>query len=257
MTRRERMERRLERRREWAAGRNAKAARLLAANEPFRGDIAFNTQPGHIPERARAIAREDKAAEHYEMAQHHGEVAATLEARLGRDIFSDDADAVAHLEARIAEREAERQRLVSYNASCRAAAKRGEAHGDLSLLDEAQRRELASLLRVASYQVRPGGAFPAYALSNLGGRIRADRERIAEIRTRQAATRAAEVAGGVLVERAYGSEWCRVVFADKPDRPVLEALRAAGFRWGGGAWSGRWADLPPEVKRAAGHEPGE
>ena len=45
MTRRERLEAKLERHREWASGRKATADSLLAQNERYHGDIAFNTQP--------------------------------------------------------------------------------------------------------------------------------------------------------------------------------------------------------------------
>ena len=59
MTYRERRERRAERLRGWAEARQARAAATFAAHEVYRSDYAFNTQPGHIPERARVIARED------------------------------------------------------------------------------------------------------------------------------------------------------------------------------------------------------
>jgi len=48
----------------WAEKRRTKAADLERANDPYRGDHAFNTQPGHIPERVRAIRRTKKAWEH-------------------------------------------------------------------------------------------------------------------------------------------------------------------------------------------------
>ena len=41
---------------------------------------------------------------------------------------------------------------------------------------------------------------------------------------------------------------CRVTFAEKPERAILDALRAAGYQWGGGHWSGKHDALPPEVK---------
>lgn len=242
LNRRERLESKLEKRREWADGRRGKAAALRARNEPYTSDYAFNTQPGHIPERARVIAREEKSFEHLKTAQHHDEKAHGLEAQLDRSIFADDTDAIEALEARIAEREAERDRYKRYNATCKAAAKRGEKHGDLSILSEAQQEELATLLRVCPYQVGPGGSFPSYALSNLGANIRRDRERIEEIRERQALqARVNSSTGGVVID---GGEWVRVTFAEKPERAVLEALREAGFRWGGGSWSGSRAKLP-------------
>ena len=55
----------------WAASREAKAAALMQRNERYRGDVAFNTQPGYIPERARAIRRTERACEHSIKAQEH------------------------------------------------------------------------------------------------------------------------------------------------------------------------------------------
>ena len=34
---------------------------------------------------------------------------------------------------------------------------------------------------------------------------------------------------------------------DKPERAVIDALKAAGFRWGAGSWSGRTENLPASV----------
>jgi hypothetical protein len=48
-----------------------KAEALHERNEPYRGDIAFNTQPGHIPERARALRRTEKAWKHEAKAREH------------------------------------------------------------------------------------------------------------------------------------------------------------------------------------------
>jgi hypothetical protein len=72
--------------------------------------------------------------------------------------------------------------------------------------------------------------------------------RIIEIertQTRQAAAEAAP--GGVPIEGSGPGEfgdWVRVTFAEKPEHEVLEALRAAGFRWGGGSWSGERSNIP-------------
>lgn len=53
MTYRERREARAERLRGWAEKREKAAEATFKSHEIFRGDHAFNTQPGHIPERAR------------------------------------------------------------------------------------------------------------------------------------------------------------------------------------------------------------
>jgi hypothetical protein len=39
----------------------------------------------------------------------------------------------------------------------------------------------------------------------------------------------------------------RITFAEKPERAVLDALKAAGFRWGNGSWVGRRDAIPAEV----------
>ena len=62
-TYRERREARADRLRGWAAKRETDAATTFKQGERYRGDHAFNTQPGHIPERARLVKREDRAFE--------------------------------------------------------------------------------------------------------------------------------------------------------------------------------------------------
>src|SRR3990167_4903758 len=111
MTRRERLETKVAKREEWAAGRRDKAATITRYTDRYRGDVAFNTQPGHIPERARVIRMTDKAAEHQTMAAHHDAKAAGLADQLDRAVFSDDHDAIQKLEARIADHEATRDRM--------------------------------------------------------------------------------------------------------------------------------------------------
>jgi len=238
MTRRERLERKIERREEWAAGRRDKAATLRAYGGSLRQDWAFITQPGPIPERARMNRKDEQAAEHAKMAEHHDAKAAGLEAQLERSVFSDDPDAIEQLEARIAEHEAKRDRMRRVNALY----KKGDVAGLAALGLDLER------LRVKLAAAGPyWGDKPhvAYELTNLGARIRADRERIAAIRARTQRATAAEAAGGVLIE---GGEYVRVTFAAPPERAILEALKAAGFQWGGGSWVGPRARLPEAVQ---------
>lgn len=240
MTYRERQEARAERLRGWAEKREESAAAVFAAGEPFTSDYAFNTQPGHFPLRARIIAREDRAHESLAKARSMASRADSIEAAAAGAIYSDDPDAVEQLEAKLVRLEAERDRLKAYNASCRRGAR------DVGLLDESQKRELASLARVAAFQLGTGGQFPAYHLANLGGTITRTRQRITEVRNRQTRTEAAETAGGVTVER-FGNGYARVTFAEKPARDVLNTLKAAGYRWGQGSWTGRSERLPVEL----------
>lgn len=178
MTYRERREARAERLREWADKRQAAAAATFKAHEVYRGDHAFNTQPGHIPERARVNAREDRAFESLRKAESMDSRAGNIESQLDRSIYSDDPDAIERLAERVADLEAERERIKAYNASCRAR----KAAGDTSLLDDRQRADLASTARVAPYMLGKYGAFPAYHLTNLGGNITRNRQRLEHLR---------------------------------------------------------------------------
>lgn len=171
---RERRLAKAERLREWAEKREAKAATVFAAGEPYRSDYAFNTQPGHIPERARLIAREDRAHESIAKAEDFQSRANSIEAAADAAIYSDDEDAVERLEERIAFLEAQRDRIKAYNASCR------KGSPDTSLLDEHQRKEIARALSTWAFQC-PDGAFPKYHLANLSGNISRQRKRLAEL----------------------------------------------------------------------------
>lgn len=239
MTTREHLERKLEKRREWANGRQAKAAELHARNEPFRGDWAFATQPGHIPERARVIARTEKAFEHLRVASHHTVAANGIERALDRSIYTDDENATEALEARIRENEAKREQVKLINKLYR----KGDAAGlqALGLSLEGLRETLS----------QPGNLykvpFAPYELSNLGGRITNDRKRLEFVKAQATRREAAESsANGVTLEECNGG-YCRVTFAEKPAREVLDALRAAGFWWGKGSWAGKRESLPASV----------
>ena len=244
MTRRERLEAKVERRRDWAAGRRGKASAIRAQTDRYRGDVAFNTQPGHIPERARVIRQIDRAHEHGEMATHHEAKADGLEAQLERSVFSDDADAVEQLEARVAEHEAKRDRMKEVNRLF----KKGDAAG-LAALGLDLNALKAKLAAAGPYW----GDRPhlAYELMNLGARIRADRERIEAVKARQARVAAAEAAPAGMVVEGTG-DWVRVTFAEKPARGVLDALKATGFRWAAGSWIGERSKLPAAAAGAGG-----
>lgn len=161
-TRRERMEARAARREEWAAGRRDKAAGLHAQNERYRGDIAFNTQPGHIPERARVIARSERAFEHTNVAASHDQKAAGIRSQLDRSIFDDDPDARERVQARIAGLEAERDRRKAANVEYR----------------KAHRAELQAMTKYERDQALPA---PGWSLTNLGANIRRYKARLAAL----------------------------------------------------------------------------
>lgn len=245
MTRRERLERKVERRLEWAQGHEQKAESLHRSNDRYRGDVAFNTQPGHIPERARAIRRTEKAFEHSRTAKYHTGKAAGLQDQLDRTIFSDDHDAIEKLEEKIAKLEMDRERMKKANAIVRKKKLTNDEKVQQLMDSLGFGKRMAQTLLEPDFCGRYG--FASFELSNRGAEIRRAKQRIDDIKLRNQRAAAAEAAGGVLVEK-LANGYCRVTFEEKPERDVLNALRDAGFYWGGGCWSGQHGRLPDAVK---------
>ena len=159
MTRRERLERKLEKRRDWAAGRAAKSEASFSAahdtplppgGEPIK--IGHHSEKRHRAALAAVDNRMRKGFEHADMAKHHRGKAMGLEAQLDGSIFSDDPDAIEQLEAKLADLEADRERRKRANADWRKGGRVGEC------------------------------PYQPYELSNLGGRIKNARDRISQIK---------------------------------------------------------------------------
>lgn len=224
MTRRERLEAKLAKRREWAASREAKRDAAFQRAHDLVKDIPMG-QPilvGHHSERhhRRTIERSEAAGfagiEHSKMAERHRQKAGGLDMQLDA-IFSDDADALERLSEKVEELEAKRAQRVAEN---KAARKEG----------------------------RPA-PWPSYSLSNLSGNLRRYRLRIEDVKRRAKRAAQAEAApGGVLI---VGEDYCNVTFAEKPERAIIEALKAAGFGWCGGCWGGYRSKLPAAVAAMA------
>jgi hypothetical protein len=236
MTTRERREARAERLRGWAEKREthshaaAEKASAMADVIPFGQPILV----GHYSEsrdrryRDRIGRTMDDAVKSGRMAESMSSRATNIERALDESIFDDDPDATEQLTARIARLEAEREAMKQANAAYR----------------KTHKTEFAALTAFGRSQAIP---HPGYQLSNLGGRIAKDRKRLEWVTIRQArAAHAEESSSGVTVDRR-GSGYCLVTFAEKPDRSTIGALKAAGFRWGGGSWGGRTEVLPAEI----------
>lgn len=168
MTYRDRRLARVERLTEWAGKREDKAAALHERNAPYRGDVAFNTQPGHIPERARAIARTERAFEHEVKAEQMTAKAANIAAQVEHAIYDDDPDAIERLEQRLVGLEARRDAIKAENAAYR----------------KANKAELADLTAWGRNQQMP---YPGYILTNLTGNIGRQRQRLELLKRRAAA----------------------------------------------------------------------
>jgi DNA repair exonuclease SbcCD ATPase subunit len=183
MTYRERRERRMEQRLEWAAGRRVKSEAAWKRSHDLAAQIPLG-QPILVGHHSEKRARRDQERiqrgaeqwhESYKMAGRHAAAADGIAHQLDTSIYSDDEDARERLEERIADLEAERDRVKAFNATARKGAP------DHALLDEKQRDDLVLTARVQAYALGKGGGFPAYHLTNLGGNIRRYRERLATL----------------------------------------------------------------------------
>ena len=120
---RERRAARADRLREWAGNRVHKATAVLRSHESYRDDNAFNTQPGHIPLRARVVAQDDRAVDSLRKADSMTARADEIERQAANAIYSDDLNATERLTEKIAELEARRETIKAENAAYRKAYK--------------------------------------------------------------------------------------------------------------------------------------
>jgi Domain of unknown function (DUF3560) len=233
MTYRERREAKADRLDGWAEKREADAGAVIERNRTYTGDIAFNTQPGHIPLRARVIKQNDNAFASLNKARSMSARADGIRSQLAEAIYSDDPDAIDRLEQRIAELEQRRERIKADNARFR------KAHA----------KELRTMTPYQRDQAMPHAG---YELRNLAGNITRQRQRLAEAR-RDETVRAAPVQsetarddGGVHRITAAREE---IEYPDKPSAEIRAAIKAQGYRWDRVAlvW---WRHVPP-----VGHAP--
>ena len=186
MTRRERMERRRDRRLDWAVGRDRKAESALGRAKGIADGIPLG-QPILVGHHSEKRARRDaerihsgmaKGFESMDMAQHHRARADGIDHQLATSIFTDDPDAPERLQEKIAALETERGRMKQINAQI----KRGEGwEGRLTergiTLTEREKKTLLDVARFQPYYCKDGHpVFPPYALSNLGANIRRFKE---------------------------------------------------------------------------------
>jgi hypothetical protein len=250
MTRRQRAEARLEKRKEWAESRAKKSDQAATAAKRISDGIPLG-QPILIGHHSEKRHRRDiekigngwrRAVEHDNMAKHHREKASGIEAQLEGSIYSDDPDAIEAIEARIAENEAKRDRMKAVNAAYRKrdAVKLAEFGLDIATLD-------AQIEKLHSWDRQP---FASFTLTNLGARIRSEKKRIETIKAQKVLTKAAENRGGVLI-RKHGEGYCSVTFADFPGREMIKTLKGNGFWWSGGnkSWNGRTENLPEQLRQ--------
>ena len=181
-TYRERREAKAERLRDWANKRETRGtasverAREMGAAIPFGQPVLVDhySYGRDMNYRNRIGKTYDRGFSDLAKAGEMNARADGIEAQAAHAIYSDDHDAIERLTERIEALEAERDRIKRYNATCRKGAP------DLSILDDTQRADLASVQRHTPYNSK-NGAMPAYALSNLSGNITRNRKRLAQL----------------------------------------------------------------------------
>jgi hypothetical protein len=251
MTRRERLLASLERRKAWAGSRKKKSAAAFDSARKATEGIPFG-QPilvGHHSESAHrnAIRKSHnamrKGIEHDEMASHHKSKARGIERQLAGSVFSDDPDALEKLKGRVGYLEEQREMIKLFNKK-----------GDTEMLSNSLREHLAMCVNARQCN---GKRFPSYVLSNIGQEINRNKKRIASIESQQRNSAAARKNGGVVIkmtDTGTGS-FCEIVFAEKPERGILNELKSNGFRWGRGSWSKAYCsmdDIPTQLHKFYG-----
>jgi ribosomal protein L13E len=244
MTRRERLQRKLERRKGWAEGARDKSDAAFATASQRAEAIPFG-QPiliGHHSEQRDRRYREkiragmDKGVAELKRAEDHESKARGLAIALETSIYDDDPDAVEQLKEKIASLERVCEQSKAVNKLWRkggAAAVTAEFGLEMGATVE---RHMAQFRWLKS----------PFTTTNDRAEIRRCQLRIKLIEARRAREGAAFEAGGILIVRSENG-WCRVTFVERPERSVLAALREAGFHWGVGSWQGRTEKLPAEV----------
>jgi len=176
MTKRERKERKLQRRLDWADKRDKKSDEEREAGEKMADCIPFG-QPillGHHSEKRhrnhikKIQNHSTKAVENSKMADHHREKADNLEQQLKTTIFSDDVDAVERLQDKIDALGKKRDRLKEIKK----ALKKGI---DIELTASEKKHLEGNKRCWSDYNIMP------YELTNLGATIRNAKKRIEKI----------------------------------------------------------------------------
>ncbi len=250
-TRRERLERKVERRGTWSESARKKSAASYQRARGAVDGIPFG-QPvlvGHHSERKhrRAIEKSDNAmrssVEAEKLAEHHDSKARNLKIMLEMAIYDDDPDALEKLEAKA---KACTENAEQCGAMNKAWKKGGEAELSAQFGPE--------IARAAAKIMGTGSRWPKTPFNATRDRAEARRckARIEVLQAMRGRTeRAKQAPGGVIIT---GGEHVSVTFAEKPDYAVIRALKSpqAGFRWGVGSWHGRREKLPEVVLQLAG-----
>ena len=155
-------------------------------------------------------------------------------------ISSDDPQALAKLEAKLAKLEKHQELMKAANAAIRM---KDKEKGDKRLAELGYTPEEIAELRAPDFAGRIG--YPAYALQNNNANIRRIRERDEELKKRQTepAPEGWEFDGGQVVVNTDENR-LQIIFDGKPDADLRAELKSEGFRWAPsqGAWQRQLTD---------------
>ena len=188
MTRRERMERRRDRRLDWAVSRDRKAESALGGAKRIADGIPLG-QPILVGHHSEKHARKDaerihngmtKGFESMDMAAHHRARADGIDHQLATSIFTDDPDAPERLREKIAALEARRTRMKAINKEIgKGLGWEGRLAAAGVTLTEKEKTDLLNVAKFQPYYCKHGApVFPPYTFQNLGANIRRLKERL-------------------------------------------------------------------------------
>lgn len=195
-----------------------------------------------IDSKMRRSIEESKKAEHY---KHKAESVGN------GGISSDDPEAVVKLKEKLSALETQRERMKNFNKLI----KKGVFVEDLPEITQSELEDLKSIARHQPYYCKetPTGLapiFPPYALQNIGGKIRATKQRIEVLLKEHNRPEVEPVQHkGYRVEENKAENRIQVFFDEKPSKDVCKIMRFHGFRFSrrNMAWqrhlnnAGRWA----------------
>ena len=248
VTKREKLERKLEKREEWAEKAREKCseefetARKITENIPFGQPIlvGHHSEKKHRRDIERSASHMDKGCAEYRKAEYHEEKARGLSRMLENTIFSDDEDANERLTEKLGDRRALQEGYKRINKIIRSK--------QLTSAEKVKEILLVGIVgeENATEMVGRGYGIPAYAMQNNNGEIRRLEQRIKEITRRKARQAEAEQAGGVAV--TISGDYATVTFAEKPEYSIIRAMKDTGFYFSRGSWRGLAACLPECVR---------
>jgi hypothetical protein len=217
--------------------------------------VGHHSQRRHEKALDKSWNKLGEAVGHSDMVKHHAGKADGIEHALDTSIFSDDDNAIEALEAKARGLDESCEFMKRANAAWKKA--KGAPDFYKLLQPPPTDDEVKLLLRgVAGHHAMWGDRlaedgrplklkYLPFTTTNSRAEARRCRLRIEDVKRRKARAERADAAGGVCVEIANG--YAQVTFAEKPERSVIDTLKAADFHWSGGSWFGKAEKLPAEL----------